>query len=63
MGCIFEECSSLKSLPDISKWNLENVTNMVSFINVQVYYQFQIYQNGILKMLQIWYAYFMNVHH
>ena len=25
---IFEECSSLSSLPDISKWNTDNVNNM-----------------------------------
>ena len=26
MGFVFYECSSLKILPDISKWNIENVT-------------------------------------
>ena len=25
---LFYECSSLKSLPDISKWNTNNVTDM-----------------------------------
>ena len=25
---MFSECSSLTSLPDISKWNTNNVTNM-----------------------------------
>ena len=25
---MFSECSSLLSLPDISKWNTNNVTNM-----------------------------------
>ena len=25
---IFSDCSSLKSLPDISKWNTNNVTNV-----------------------------------
>ena len=25
---IFSKCSSLKSLPDISKWNKDNVINM-----------------------------------
>jgi len=25
---MFSECSSLSSLPDISKWNTNNVTNM-----------------------------------
>ena len=28
MNSIFEICSSLVSLPDISKWNTKNVTNM-----------------------------------
>ena len=28
MNNMFEECKSLESLPDISKWNTENVTHM-----------------------------------
>ena len=28
MSNIFYDCTSLKSLPDISKWNTKNVTNM-----------------------------------
>ena len=28
MGYMFSDCSSLLSLPDISKWNTSNVTNM-----------------------------------
>ena len=28
MICMFCECQSLISLPDISKWNTNNVTNM-----------------------------------
>ena len=28
MGCIFQECSSLSLLPDISKWNTNNITDM-----------------------------------
>ena len=28
MHCMFLECTSLISLPDISKWNISNVTNM-----------------------------------
>ena len=28
MSSMFIECSSLKSLPDISNWNTANVTNM-----------------------------------
>ena len=30
---IFEDCSSLESLPDISKWNTNNVTTMRSMFN------------------------------
>ena len=30
---IFYECSSLISLPDLSKWNTENVTNMSNLFN------------------------------
>jgi surface protein len=28
MSCMFDGCSSLSSLPDISKWNTSNVTDM-----------------------------------
>ena len=28
MSCLFYGCKSLKSLPDISKWNTSKVTNM-----------------------------------
>ena len=28
MNGLFYKCSSLKELPDISKWNTDNVTNM-----------------------------------
>ena len=30
MSCMFYGCSSLSSLPDISKWNTNNVTNIKS---------------------------------
>ena len=30
MSYMFSECSSLSSLPDISKWNTNNVTSMIS---------------------------------
>ena len=30
MACMFRSCSSLSSLPDISKWNTSNVINMSS---------------------------------
>ncbi|MBQ1781717.1 MAG: BspA family leucine-rich repeat surface protein, partial [Methanobrevibacter sp.] len=33
MGSMFNECSSLNSLPDISNWNTTNVTNMRSMFN------------------------------
>ena len=32
MGGIFDGCSSLSSLPDISKWNISNVINMRSML-------------------------------
>ena len=28
MSCMFNECSKLSSIPDISKWNTNNVNNM-----------------------------------
>ena len=28
MSCMFYDCSSLQSLPDMSKWNTSNVSNM-----------------------------------
>ena len=30
MDCMFKGCSSLLSLPDISKWNTNNITDMNS---------------------------------
>ena len=33
MSYMFEECSSLLSLPDISKWNINNVTDMSEMFN------------------------------
>ena len=33
MSAIFEECISLLSLPDISKWNISNVTDMNNMFN------------------------------
>ena len=33
MSCMFGECSSLLSLPDISKWNTNNATNMSCMFN------------------------------
>ena len=33
MSYMFSKCSSLTSLPDISKWNTNNVTNMSGMFN------------------------------
>ena len=33
MSGIFAECSSLTKLPDISKWNTENITNKNGLFN------------------------------
>jgi len=33
MSYMFYGCSSLSNLPDISKWNTNNVTNMDSMFN------------------------------
>ena len=33
MSDMFSGCPSLLSLPDISKWNTNNVTNMYSMFN------------------------------
>ena len=30
MKVLFQGCSSLTSLPDRSKWNINNITNMIS---------------------------------
>ena len=45
------ECSSLKSLPDISKWNTNNVTDMRGlFSNCSSIKSYLIYQIGIQIM-------------
>ena len=33
MSYMFSECSSLSSLPDISKWNVNNVTNYANIFD------------------------------
>ena len=54
MKGLFCGCSSLKFLPDISKWNMNNVQiYLVYFLIVHLYILYQIFQNGIYKMLQI----------
>ena len=48
------ECSSLKSLSDISKWNTNNVTDLYGcFFNCYHIREFPDISNGILKMSQI----------
>ena len=54
MSDMFNECSSLLSLPDISKWSTNNVTDMsYIFMDVHYYHLYLIFQNGILIMLLI----------
>ena len=48
MSYMFKDCYSLRSLPDISKWDTKNVTNMSNML------QGWIFLDGILKMLLIW---------
>ena len=61
-SCMFYKCSSLSSLPDISKWNTSNVTNMsCMFYDCFSLLSFLIYLNGILLMLLIWLVCFMLV--
>jgi len=58
MNFIFRGCSILLSLPDISKWNTNNVTDMSYMFNdcsilsslpdIQSYHLYLIFQNGIL---------------
>jgi len=55
MSWMFFECKSLSSLPDISKWNTNNVTDMskICLMDVNHYHLYLIFQNGILIMLLI----------
>ena len=54
MSNMFNGCFNLTSLPDISRWDTQNVTNMESmFFIVLHYHHYQIFLNGILKMLLI----------
>ena len=54
MSEIFAECSSLSKLPDISKWNTENVTNMMElFYNCTNLASLPDFLIKILKMLLI----------
>ena len=54
MSYMFSGCSTLSSLPNISKWNTNNVNNMSSIlVNVHHYHHYLIFQNGLLIMLKI----------
>ena len=54
MSYMFDDCSSLSSLFDISKWNTNNVTDMsYMFRNCSLLLFYLIFQNGILLMLLI----------
>ena len=46
-------CYSLSSLPDISKWNTNNVNDMSEIFSNCHYYHYLIYQNGILLLLKV----------
>ena len=55
MSDMFLGCKSLSSLPDISKWNINNVTDMsyIFLVDAHHYYHYLIFQIGILIMLKI----------
>ena len=54
MSHMFNGCRSLKSLPDISKWDTKNVINMsYIFSDCNSLNNLPDISNGILKMLQI----------
>ena len=54
MSYMFSGCSSLSSLPDISKWNTNNVINMNGmFYGCSSLSLYLIFQYGILIMLLI----------
>jgi len=51
-------------LPDISKWNINNVKDMaISLMNAFHPHLYLIFQNGILIMLLIWMVCFVCVYH
>ena len=53
MSSMFSGCSSLLSLPDISKWNTNIVTDMSFMFYWCSYHLYLTFQNGILIMLLI----------
>ena len=62
MGCIFQECSLLSSLPDISIWNTENVTTMNGLFSTCLISLPDI-SKWNTKKLQKWVVFFKNVHY
>ena len=51
---MFADCNSLSSLPDISKWDTNNVTDMNNmFAGCNSYHFYQIYLNERLRILDI----------
>ena len=65
MSYMFYECSSLISLPDISKWDTKNVTNMSYMFNgcSSLISLPDISKWDTLKMLLIWSVCLEDVHH
>jgi len=64
MRGIFSGCSSLISLPDISKWNTSNINDMRNLFSKCPNLQYlSDNQNGIQVMLLIWIICLMDVHH
>ena len=64
MGGIFAQCSSLSSLPDISKWNTENVTDKNGmFYKCSNLLLIPEISNWNTKNVSIWHVFFLNVHH
>ena len=53
MSYMFKVCSSLSSLTDISKFDTQNVTNMSGMFEIIIHHHYQIFLNGILKILLI----------
>ena len=54
-------CEELETLPDISKWDTRNVTNMQAIFAKTNLNLYQIYLNGIQKILLIWLIYLVIV--
>ena len=64
MNYIIYACSSLSSLPDISKWNINKILIwMICFMDIHYYHHYLEFQNRILIILNIWVIYFLYAHH